>query len=240
MDEPTDPDERGRLLGIMEPTAEPVMSLDFAHIHRARDLDKQGNHKWPYGLLNSRAWTLLERPRVEQVSKRKFAMDAVSGIVALNDEETDIIEALAKREAKMAVPSAGAQVRIARAGGPRFAAPPPNTTRAGIMHMRRAPASTYLFELAGASKPSFKIGWAFDWKKRLRGFNHTSMPDLGGIHYKGILTQNWHTAMEAFCMEQRLLQEFQSFRHKANGEVLFDVDRDRLKSAWYRFVQFGK
>lgn len=237
-DQPTLPEEQGRLLGIMQPTTEPVMSLDFPREYRQRDYDDEGKFKWPYGLLNARAWTLLDRPLLTSIAKRDFNMDAVRGIVPLADDEAALVAKINTREAELARPTAQAQDRIARATGQRqFAAPPPSTTRRGVMHMRRANALTYLFRLAGANRASFKVGWAFDVKLRRRGFNHAAMPGLGGIEYQPVLTKRWHTAREAFRMEQTLLRTFQSYRHPDNQEVLAGISESELKEAWYQLVQ---
>src|SRR4051794_19572679 len=58
---PTIDEEQGRLLGIMEPTTNPVMSLDFPLETFPHDFTEQG-YRWPYALLNRRAWQLLDRP----------------------------------------------------------------------------------------------------------------------------------------------------------------------------------
>src|SRR5581483_12252163 len=119
----------------------------------------------------------------------------------------------------------------------RRGAPPPSTTRTGVMHMRRAPASTYLFQLLGAREPAFKIGWAFDWRQRRRGFDQVSMPGLGGLSYTAKLHQLWPTAMEAFRMEQALLARFDGGRHPANREVITGVSFDELETAWSGYVR---
>ena len=110
--EPTHPDEQGRLLGIMEPTSEIVMSLDYEVGRRDRDFDEEGNFKWPYGLLNSRAWRLLDRPLLSEITDRRFSMDSISGIVALLPEEASIVTGLRKLEATLAPLSANAKVRM--------------------------------------------------------------------------------------------------------------------------------
>jgi hypothetical protein len=53
---PTDLSDQGRVLGMMEPTTEVVMSLDFEMHPRPTDFDDEGQYRWPYGLLNRRAW----------------------------------------------------------------------------------------------------------------------------------------------------------------------------------------
>src|SRR5439155_18681182 len=141
--------DRGRLLGLMEPTKEPVLSLDFPLIVSAEHFT-EGEYKWPYGLLNKHAWRLLDRPLLEEVSSRQFGMAAASGIVALTDEEAGRILEL-RREAVPLLTSVRVQARtegeeVARRRG----APPPTTTRTGVMHLRRAPAYTYAMEIQGA------------------------------------------------------------------------------------------
>ena len=69
----TDPSERGRLLGMMEPTTKVVSSLDFDMHKRPADFDDAGEYRWPYGLLNKKAWIFLEpRPLLEELSARDF------------------------------------------------------------------------------------------------------------------------------------------------------------------------
>jgi hypothetical protein len=41
----------------------------------------------------------------------------------------------------------------------RRAAPPPTTQRAGVMHVRHAPAYTYAMKIGDANATLFKIGW---------------------------------------------------------------------------------
>ena len=165
------PDEmKGRLLGLMEPSREPVMSLDFDMRTRPGDF-VDGEYKWPVGLIRAcRAWSLPQRPRLNEVSDRKFSMDSAQGIVPLTDDEAARVLALDWREEALMQPTAQAQARMAeRHGTAKRTAPPPTTTRRGVMHMRRAPAYTYAMRVAGARPIAFKIGWAFDFKQRGRG-----------------------------------------------------------------------
>jgi len=52
------------------------------------------------------------------------------------------------------------------------------------MHVRHAPAYTYAMKIEGTAETLFKVGWAFDYKKRQRDFNLSSLPQLGGLRYK--------------------------------------------------------
>lgn len=229
---PTDEDERGKLLGIMEPTKIAVSTLDFDLRNAPWDFDEQGNYKWPYGLLNSRAWILEDRPFLRQISNRRFNMDAAQGIFPLTEGEAAGVLELARREVDLRLPIR-ARARVeGQDAARRRGAPPPTTTRRGVMHMRHAPAFTYCMELEGARDNAFKIGWAFEYAKRQRHFNQASMPALGGIRYRTKLFHLWDTAREAFAMEQKLLKKFDLARHRSNTEVLQGISYDEIERTW--------
>lgn len=240
MSEPTAVDERGRILGVMEPTTEIVDSLSFRLPMAESDFDLQGEYRWPYGLLNVRAWRVTGKPLLKVVSSRSFNMDAALGIVPLTDAEAGQAGQLALIPVPLLDPSPHAQRRVTRATGMRHVAPAPSTTRAGIMHMRTANASTYLMELVGAAEPSFKVGWAFDPANRARVFNHHSVPSIGGLKYRVRLEEPWKTAREAFRMEQAFLREFERKRHPHNNEILVGASINDLTRAWLRHVQSGR
>jgi hypothetical protein len=48
------------------------------------------------------------------------------------------------------------------------------------MHLRRAPAYTYLMAIEGTERTAFKIGWAFDYRIRQQQFNQAALPEIGG------------------------------------------------------------
>lgn len=232
--DPTAVDDQGRLLGIMEPTTEPVSSLDYDLQTRPQDFDEAGNYKWPFGLLNKNAWKIPERPPLSRIAPRRFEMDAVEGIVALTDEEAARVMALTREEIPLLLPSPNTQRRLeAKHGVSRRIAPPPSTTqRRGVMHMRKAPAETYAMEIVGAKPRSFKIGWAFDHAQRARQFNQVAMSEIGGLQYKPFLFQRWNTAREAYAMEQRLLAHFEAHRHPMNHEIVHGLSDQELQAAW--------
>ncbi len=230
--------ERGRLLGIMEPTIEPVMSLDFVTARGERDFDEQGNYRWPFGLLNKRAWRLIDRPFLApDISTRKFNMDSAQGIVLLTSEEAAKVSALHMEEVPLLEPRVAARARVEGFETARKrSSPPPTTTRRGVMHMRSAPAYTYALEVKGASGVGYKIGWAFDYKQRARQFNQASMPSLGGVKYTPKLFELWDTARQAYGMEQALLKNFQTKRHRDNHEVVTGITFDMLQAEWIRLI----
>lgn len=235
--DPTDTGDRGRILGMMEPTTQIVLSMDFDLPTREVHFNDAGEYRWPYGLLNRRAWRIPTRPLLEEVSTRPFAMDAVSGIVLLTGEEAAKVMRLPREEVELLQPIR-ARVRIeGEETARRRGAPPPTTTRRGVMHLRRAPAYTYAMAIEDASRVAFKIGWAFDFQARQRQFNLYALPELKGVRYRTRLQHLWGTARAAFNMEQAILHQFDGDRHPANREVIFGVRYEALEAAWIEYLQ---
>jgi len=234
--EPTLPDQRGRILGIMQPTSEPVMSLDYDLQPTEQDF-VDGEYKWPVGLMNLRAWEIPDGPFLSNLIPRKFSMDSAQGIVPLTPAEEAQVRALPWTEVPLLMPTAQAQERMVRKHGGAKRSPPPATTRrAGVMHMRRAPAYTYAMQIKGANQVAFKIGWSFDYKQRADQFNHASMPVLGGLEYAPFRFQLWDTARQAFHMEQRLLAHFDKNRSTSNHEILVGVTVKDIEAMWIKGV----
>jgi hypothetical protein len=231
-DEP-DEEERGKLLGMMEPTNQVVQSLDYDLERGPQDFDEHGAYKWPYGLEIKDAWRFLEpRPGLRDISSRRFGMNAALGIVQLTPEEEARVLALPHEQVRLLQPIR----RVARQEGDdaarRRGAPPPSTKRNGIMHLRKAPAFTYAMKIDGIEEPAVKIGWAFDWSDRQRQFNLVALPHLGGPKYNIWMKEIWPTAYGAYDMEQALLRQFDSLRHPHNREVLVPIRAQEFERAW--------
>jgi hypothetical protein len=238
---PTLPNDQGRVLGMMEPTREPVASLDYGLEREEWDFDEEGNYKWPYGLHNRRAWKFAEpRLLLTDISSRAFYMDSAQGIVLMTAVEEAAVLKYPHHPVELLTPIRA----LARIDGEDAArrrnAPPPTTTRQGIMHLRRAPALTYAMAIEGAKFTSFKIGWAFDAKARERQFNQASMPKLGGLTYRTRLTEIWKTARLAYEMEQALLRKFDAIRHYANREIISGAEYPEIERAWIDYLALKK
>jgi len=233
---PTAPQDQGRLLGIMQPTTEPVLSLDFPIQTFPHDFNEGGEYKWPYGLINRRAWTLLDHPLLQEVSSRHFNFDAAAGIVRLDNDEADRVLRIRRQEIEVLMPIAVVARTEGYEAARRRNAPPPTTTRAGVMHVRSSPAYTYVMEVSGAPTSAFKIGWAFNYEARMRQFNLYALPEIGGLSYRVRLFHLWETARLAFKLERALLRSFEQKRHRSNSEVVCDVPFSELLSVWSQEV----
>ena len=225
--------ERGRVLGIMQPTKEVVSALDFDLNAPAGHFDDAGNYRWPFGLTNLKAWILDEpRPLLVEITARRFYMDAATGIVPLEEAEATRILGYPRREVELLLPTRTLTRLKGFEAARKRGAPPPTTSRTGVMHMRRAPAQTYLMSVGRG----FKIGWAFEAHHRERQFNLAAMPSLGGLEYKVRLVESWDTAREAYDMEQALLKKFDANRHPRNREILDGVRYTELEKLWVAYL----
>ncbi|MGO1076292.1 GIY-YIG nuclease family protein [Inquilinus sp. CA228] len=225
--------DRGKILGMVEPTTESVPSLAFRLRTRPEDF-VDGEYRWPWALKIRDAWQFDEpRRSLKNVSTRSFGMDAASGIVALLEAEAAAILALPRT--RIAVMPAVVDETL-DPGVARKRAPPPMTTRRGVMFLRNTEAFTYLMSVESHKHLAYKIGWAFDVKLRERQFNRASMPELGGARYKAVLEQRWPTARQAFRMEQALLKSFDAIRHPRNSEIVWPIPLGDLQKAWTRYV----
>lgn len=237
--EPTAEKNRGRLLGMMEPTRVPVMSRDYDLRAWPQDFNDAGQYKWPYALINRRAWRFPEQPLwKETITDRRFNMDAVQGIVPLTPTEAEKVLAQELEDVPLLPLTVQAERRVDGSSiVARRVSPPPGLTRQGVMYLRNCEAFTYAMEITGkaCTLPAFKIGWAFDFRLRARQFNQASMPELGGLTYQPKLHHLWGTAREAYAMEQRLLRHFDSRRHGANHEIVYDVVLDDIAGAFEKF-----
>jgi len=221
----------------MEPTTEPILSQDYDLEKRSVDFDKNGNFRWPFGLINRCAWKITDRRLFGEISNRKFRREGSLGIDPLTAEETTAVMQLAREEVRLLLPiRARARIEgdsVAR----RRVSPPPALTRQGIMYLRREPAFTYAMSIERARGGSFKIGWAFDYTLRQRQFNQAAMPTLGGLEYRTVLHRLWDTAQQAYRMEQWLLQQFDANRHLENHEVIVGVPYSELEDSWVSYLQ---
>lgn len=115
----------------------------------------------------------------------------------------------------------------------RNAPPPTEGVRRSIMHMRGGTAYVYWFRLVTNGKiVGHKIGWAFDWKQRLRQFNTVALSALGGLRYKVRNVQQLDTARLAFHVEQKMLRTFDGHRHRSNREVLTGIKTEAIEEVW--------
>ncbi len=241
-DETAEPD-RNRILGMMEPSNIQVATSDFPlpnpTDHRAYRED--GSYRWPFGLLNKRAWEFAPGLFLGAVAPREgnpFGSAAAAGIVPLTPEEAARVLAHPHHEIELLKSISTDKKLVGEQEAKRRGAPVPTEgVRRGVMHMRLAPAYVYWFRLvAGKTIVGHKIGWAFEWKRRLGQFNSVSLAALGGLQYKGHQVQLLGTARLAYHVEQQLFTALDQHRHPANREILTGIATPKVEEVWDKYV----
>lgn len=239
----TAPADQNRVLGMMEPSNTPVSTADFplSPLTNARHYKPDGSYRWPFGLLNYRAWEFEDGLFLDAVAPRSgnpFGSAAAAGIVPLNEDEARKILAHPHHEVALLKSFASDKKLYGASEARRRGAPTPaDGVRRSAMHMRRAPAYVYWFRLVSDGKvKGHKIGWAFDWEQRLKQFNSISLSSLGGIQYKQHAVQHLATARLAFSVEQQLLRFFDGKRHRDNREVLSAIRAEDIKPIWENLI----
>ena len=239
MTSPTLIEQRGKILGLMEPTKEIANTLDYDLVTFPDHFDEGANTAGPSH------WNCAERGNFwsqEPCSLPYRPASSVrfrTGDCTADTAKRPNIGAPARGGWRLLHQSIRTKTRIDLEGpdsARKKAAPPPTTRRNGIMHMRRMSAFTYAMEIEHASQSAFKIGWAFDHKARARQFNLSSLPKLGGLRYKIRLERLWDTAFDAFRMEQWLLRNFDTLRHPSNREVVCPIDLKSVEAAWVEYL----
>lgn len=241
-DETSEPD-RNRVLCMMEPSTQHVATSDFPlpPLSDRRLFRDDGSYRWPYGLLNYHAWEFDPGLFLEAVAPRPgnpFGSAAAAGIVPLTSDEEARVLAHPHQEIPLLKSVNADQKLYGGNGTKRRGAPvPAEGVRRGIMHMRNEPAFIYWFRLElDNAIVGHKIGWAFEWKRRLNQFNSVSLSALGGVLYKAHRMQKFNTARQAFALEQRMLSAFDDRRHPNNREILTGVTLSKLEQAWDEYM----
>jgi hypothetical protein len=236
--------DRNRVLGMMEPSTIHVATSDFALSipNDSRMFRADGTYRWPFGLLNYRSWEFAPGLFLDAVAPRQgnpFGSAAAAGIVPLTADEESRVLAHPLHEIPLLKPSISADRKLYgdQAAKKRGAPVPTEGVRRGIMHMRDASASVYWFQLVLDGKiVGHKIGWAFEWRRRLQLFNSVSLSPLGGLLYKVHRVQEFDKARQAFNVEQRILRNLDQQRHPGNREVLTGIAPAKIDEVWDRVV----
>jgi hypothetical protein len=243
MGEETAPENRNRVMGMMEPSTEPVAAIDFIIPDQSnrRFFRDDGSYRWPFGLLNFRAWEFEPGLFLADVAPRdgnQFGSAAAAGIVPLTTEEESRVLSHPHFEVPLLTSLRTDNRLFGEDEARRRNAPPPaEGARRGIMHMRTGMAHVYWFRLvAGNRIAGHKIGWAFDYRQRLSQFRAVSLSRLGGLRYQAHRFQTFETARLAFKVEQGILKTFDPHRYLFNREVMTGITTPQIETVWNRYV----
>jgi hypothetical protein len=102
--EPTEPEDRGRLLGLAEIGRLPIDSLDVLDPANIRPVhrDASGRLKWPKAMPMLRAWRFPDKPRATDILRKQLTYEATVRAVLLDEQDQAAVLSLTREE--VAVP----------------------------------------------------------------------------------------------------------------------------------------
>lgn len=237
---PTAPEDRGRVLGLIEFIHSPMQAEDLIPPGAVLPdrLFENGSFKWPFAVPASRAWLVSSKPLIRDVIGRQLTSAAITGTDLLSDEECLAVLRLDMVEVEL--PASAAQLKKQRLGvaSPRLdntnsgQPGPPPTEWSAITARADGPTATYLMRFGAENV--WKIGISQHVKERCETLNF-SVPSevLDGRRWHVVLTKSWRTGELAYGMEQNLLNHLQHFR-TANERVT--AAESVVHRAWQDFL----
>jgi len=230
--EPTEPEDRGRFLGIAEIGRLPVNSLDVLKPSdiRAVDYDAQGRFKWPKALPMLRAWRLVDRPRVVDVLRQQLTYEATVRAVLLGDNDQAAVLGLRREE--ISVPEAEIVRRhreladALSATGPTRG-PVPSSWSGTASRDATSAATTYALRFG--TRDVWKVGHTQDLASRLVDVNKHVPHEVLGERWSVAWKQVWPTQNAAYDMEQRVFALLAARR--TEGERVSCTEAE-VRAAW--------
>lgn len=239
-------DLKGKALGIVVPTKECLNTLDFEGVTKEEHkLNAKNQFKWPLCLSLREAWEIPSRPLLSDLFEghseflRQYGRSLSRQIHKIPEEVKRKVMDLKLNHVPLPQlrepPEFLSEEAFGSSRRSRKSGPPPSYSRSKF-EIEEGPAYTYVFEVSGADKKSYKIGMSKDWRRRLNEFNHHSMPNLGGLNYVLVFEKKLDSREKAYKMEQRLLERFGNHQNPSNHEIITDISEDQLRSAWNDLV----
>jgi len=225
--EPTEPDDRGRVLGYAEFTSIPVPTREVVHPELLRD----NGDKWPFALVIVRAWRILSPPLFKDLlpesAARAPGITLASGFDLLTGEEESRVRTL--QVVDEPIPLTPAAERAAAktdliAWLKRRRGPSPPEEGSYTATRRSQLAKTYLLEWT--SHNLMKIGWAIDPQARALHLSEPLVPEITGERWRVVLTEDWEDERAAHLMEQSFIDNLIGRGIRMHGEY-FEVPSNR-------------
>jgi len=206
--EPTRPDERGRLLGIVEFARIPVDATDVVDpaVLEPHDFRTDGTLLWPKALPVLRAWRFNDpRLKLIDVLKEQLIFEATVRATLLDDDDARAVLAIPKTEIELPTHQIFERLRSTAAvslGTPTTGPAPAHWT--GIV-TRNPDAEAWTYAMRFGKRSVWKIGHTQDVKGRLAEINQHVPHEELGEQWVVALQQKWTCSQDAYAMEQRVL-----------------------------------
>lgn len=229
--EETEPEDRGRLLGIAEIGRTAVDSDDVIDLSTVNSiaLDDNGRIRWPKALPMLRAWRFIEPPPVTEVLRHQLGYEATSRAVLLSHDDAAAILLIPSEEIPVTeAPAIKHQRKLQSALQSGATTGPRPSTWTGETGRDASEASfTYAFQFG--KRDVWKIGHAKDVKARLAEVNKHVPSEVLGEMWKVVLSHRWPCENDAYDMEQRVLAALRT--PTSIGERV-SCGKSKLESVW--------
>lgn len=234
--EPTEPDERGRILGISEFGRNPVDTLEVLDetILTQRSYTEKGEFRWPKALLAIRAWKFIDKPVLTETLSQQLPFNATSQAVELSEDDCNII--LSLRAEEVIIPFSPTlerlrKIDIALGGQSPSRGIIPTSWTSSINREIGNQSYTYAFRFGEAN--CWKIGYTTDRNRRVEEVNSHIPHEILKQKWVCKYSQTWPNEVMAYNMEQALLGLLAKYR--TAGERVICTE-DILRSAWIKAI----
>jgi hypothetical protein len=231
-EEPTEPPDRGRLLGMaqigfIEVESESVLN---PAVLKPWHFDKKGRIRWPKALPMLRAWRFLKPPLVTEVLQEQLPYSATVRAVLLDPVNAAAVLSLSCEELPVPEqPEIANQRRLYDALHVASATTGPRPTSWAGETGRNAEEASFTYAFQFGNHECWKIGHAKDVAARLAEVNKHLPYEIGCEQWKRGFQQLWLTEDDAYQMEQRVLAALR--KPNSVGERVCCTKRE-LESAW--------
>lgn len=232
----TKTEHQGKLLGLAEFGRKQLTSRQTLPPESFRKAEKgpNGDIKWPYALLITRAWEFTNNPlpNLKDVIGRQLPQSARSHAILLEPYEQQSILALPRREINVAFTRAIFDEReeiakIVGSGGTMGPIPSSFTTEVTRDCFKEAFTYAYQF----GSENAWKVGWAHKAEKRLGELNKHIPYKIIKQKWGNGFTQSWASADQAYAMEQDIFRQFPDADKER--EIIY-CNKDQIWNAWLK------
>jgi hypothetical protein len=230
--EPTEPEDRGRLLGLAEIGRLPIDSLDVLDPANIRPVhrDASGRLKWPKAMPMLRAWRFPDKPRATDILRKQLTYEATVRAVLLDEQDQAAVLSLTREE--VAVPDVETirrhrELADALSGTGPTRGPAPSSWSGTVSRDANAAATTYALRFG--RRNIWKIGHAQDLAARLLDVNKHIPHEVLGERWSIVWKQIWPSQTAAYEMEQRVFTLLAAQR--TEGERVHCTE-DELRAAW--------
>lgn len=238
--EPTDEEERGRLLGIARIGRIPVETLSVLDPSAVspHDYDEHGRFRWPKALAMTQAWAFRTKPYLKDVLAAQLPYNATTQAVPLDERDATAVMELEAEE--IMIPSSEPIERLRTleaalsAGKPTRGVVPTAWSRE-VGRTLGNPSVTYAMRYGKTD--CWKIGHAVDAKTRLAEINRHVPHEVTGARWALWRVQKWPDETMAYAMEQKLFGALVGCR--TEGERV-RCPESSLHEAWMKAIGAGK